>query len=151
METWPTTLASPSRIATNVCLRLLEQRARHDAALVDARLEPYPDRLLEELPSTDAGPDAAVEAREGVELAFVAAMQLLPPKQRAVLLLRDVLGWSAREVAQALDDTVAAVNSALQRARDRLERERAAETLVRSHFPSSPEREAALMRRWVEA
>ena len=55
------------RIATNVCLRLLEQRSRHDAALVDTRLEPYPDRLLEELPSSDAGPEAAVEAREGIE------------------------------------------------------------------------------------
>jgi RNA polymerase sigma-70 factor, ECF subfamily len=139
------------RIATNVCLRLLEQRARHDAALIDSRLEPYPDRLLEQIPSCDAGPEEAVEAREHIELAFVAAMQLLPPKQRAVLVLRDVLGWSAREVAQLLGDTVAAVNSALQRARERLERERIEQTLARRHLPSSPEQEAALMRRWVEA
>ena len=139
------------RIATNVCLRQLEQRARHDAAVIDARLEPYPDRLLEQVPSPDAGPAKVVEAREHVGLAFVAAMQLLPPKQRVVLVLRDVLGWSAREVAQLLDDTVAAVNSALQRARERLERERSEQTLVRRHQPSSPEHEAALMRRWVEA
>lgn len=139
------------RIATNVCLRMLDQRGRHDAARVDARLEPYPDRLLEELPAPEAGPESTVEARESIALAFVAAMQLLPPKQRAVLVLRDVLGWSAREVAHLLDDSVAAVNSALQRARERLERERAEQTLVRRHVPSSPESEAALMRRWVEA
>jgi RNA polymerase sigma-70 factor (ECF subfamily) len=139
------------RIATNVCFRMLEQRARRDAASIDSRLEPYPDRLLEQVPSPDAGPAEVVEAREHVELAFVAAMQLLPPKQRAVLVLRDVLGWSAREVAQLLDDTVGAVNSALQRARERLERERAEQTLVRRHQPASREQEAALMRRWVEA
>ena len=138
------------RIATNVCFRQLEQRARRDAAMIDSRLEPYPDRLLEQVPSRDAGPAEAAEAREYVELAFVAAMQLLPPKQRAVLVLRDVLGWSARDVAHLHDDTVAAVNSALQRARDRLERERTEQTLVRRHLPSSPKHEAALMRRWVE-
>ena len=104
------------RIATNVCLRMLEQRRRTPAA-IDAHLEPYPDVLLE--PET---PDGEAERREAVGLAFVAAMQLLSPRQRAVLVLRDVLDWSAREVADTLGVSVAAANSALQRARNRLER-----------------------------
>jgi RNA polymerase sigma-70 factor (ECF subfamily) len=139
------------RIATNVSLRMAEQRGRHTSAAVDARLQPYPDRLLEELPSAQRGPHAEVEAQEDVGLAFVAAMQLLPPKQRAVLLLRDVIGWSAREVAEHLEDSVPAVNSALQRARERLERERAKGTLARVHAPAGGGAEAAVMRRFQEA
>src|SRR5436190_10862583 len=86
------------RIATNVCLRMLEQRRRGGA--VDAHLEPYPQHAVEELAAQSQGPDALAESREAVGLAFVAAMQLLTPKQRAVLVLRDVLDWSAREVAE---------------------------------------------------
>jgi RNA polymerase sigma-70 factor (ECF subfamily) len=95
-------------IATNVCLSTIaRKRARPSEAIEDLEhLQPYPDRLLEDL-----------VLRETVELAFIAAIQLLPPKQRAVLILRDVLGWSAKEVAEALDDSVSAVTSALQRAR----------------------------------
>jgi RNA polymerase sigma-70 factor, ECF subfamily len=137
------------RIATNVCLRMLEQRNR--GATVDAHLEPYPEQLIAELPSAEAGPEAVVESREDVGLAFVAAVQLLPPKQRAVLVLRDVLGWSAREVAGLLDDSVAAVNSALQRARARLEREESERSLARAHRPKDAPTEAALMRRFQEA
>src|SRR5437667_581388 len=99
-------------VATNVCLTAIERRRKRPAEVIEDldHLQPYPDRLLDDL----------VE-RETVELAFITAIQLLSPKQRAVLILRDVLGWSATEVAEALDDSVAAVTSALQRARGSLE------------------------------
>lgn len=133
--------------ATNVCLTAIERRARApqaldpEAAEVAAYLQPFPDRLLET--------DLAVEERESIGLAFVSVMQLLPPRQRAVLVLRDVLGWSAKEVADLLEASVASVNSALQRARERLERERVAGRLARDHAPASPEREARLMEKFV--
>ena len=139
------------RIATNVCLRLIQQRRRRDAANVDSHLEPYPDRLLEGLPAPDLGPDAIAVERESIGLAFVTAMQLLPPKQRTVLVLRDVLGWSAREVADQLDDSVPAVNSALQRGRERLERERLEGTMTRIHAPRSRSAEARVMERFQQA
>jgi RNA polymerase sigma-70 factor (ECF subfamily) len=138
------------RIATNVCLRMIEQR-RDTAAYAYAHLQPYPDRLLEDLAAPDAGPHDVTSLRESVGLAFVAAMQLLPPKQRAVLVLRDALDWPAREVADLLDDSVPAVNSALQRARERLAREHDAGTLARVHASASAEVEAAVMRRFQEA
>jgi RNA polymerase sigma-70 factor (ECF subfamily) len=137
------------RIATNACLRALERRARTPEALdpeeaeIARYLQPYPDRLL--------APDLAVEERESVGLAFVSVMQLLPPRQRAVLVLRDVLGWSAQEVADLLEDSLASVNSALQRARAKLERERAAGRLARDHVPASPESEERVVRRFLAA
>jgi RNA polymerase sigma-70 factor (ECF subfamily) len=134
------------RIATNVCLRMIEQRTRRDAALVAAHLQPYPDALLD--PVT---PDREVERLETVRLAFVAAMQLLPPLQRAALILRDVLGWSASETAAALDTSIAAVNSALQRARGRVEREHREGTLARVHSPHDRRAETAVMERFVDA
>jgi RNA polymerase sigma-70 factor (ECF subfamily) len=123
------------RIATNVCLRMLEQRRRTPAP-VDAHLEPYPHEVIGPVASLGRGPEAVAETREAIGLAFVAAMQLLPPKQRAVLVLRDVLDCSAREVAELFDDTVPAVNSALQRARTRLAREHAEGSLARAHAPT---------------
>ena len=134
------------RIATNVCLRMIEQRGRIQADRIDAYLQPYPDELLE--PDT---PDREAERRESVGLAFVAAMQLLPPRQRGALVLRDVLGWSARETAEALGTSVPAANSALQRARDRVEREQREGTLARVHAPADAGTEEELMRRFVEA
>jgi len=137
------------RIATNVSLRAIERRARIPEALdpeeaeIASYLQPYPDRLLE--------PTAAVEERESIGLAFVSVMQLLPPRQRAVLVLRDVLGWSAREVADMLGDSVASVTSALQRARERLESERSAGRLARDHAPASSEAEALVMKKFVAA
>jgi RNA polymerase sigma-70 factor (ECF subfamily) len=84
-------------------------------------LEPYPDALLEGLPDSAPGPDARYEAREAVALAFVTALQRMPPRQRAALVLRDVLGYRASEVAAMLDATETSVNSALQRARATLD------------------------------
>ena len=139
------------RIATNVCLRMLEQRGRDPAATPGAHLEPYPDMLLADLASPAAGPEEIVEERERIGLAFVAAMQLLPPKQRVTVVLRDVLDWSAREVAELLDDSVPAVNSALQRGRDRLERERHERSLARPHAPANAAEEERVMRRFQEA
>src|SRR4029079_3451941 len=86
-------------------------------------LQPYPDRLLSELASSD-DPAAEIVARETIELTFIAALQLLTPRQRAVLLVRDVLGWSAAEGASLFGMTVVSVNSALQRSRATVQRNR---------------------------
>ena len=115
-------------IATNACLDVIDRRGRrllpqHLTPPADPRaailppsevgwLEPYPDALLDE-----ASPDEVAVDRETIELAFLVAIQHLPARQRAVLILRDVLGWSARETAEVVGTTVVAANSALQRAR----------------------------------
>jgi RNA polymerase sigma-70 factor (ECF subfamily) len=109
------------RIATNVCLDMIRRSSRrltsmHSFAEVPW-LQPYPDALLDEAAPTDDEPDAVVVERETIELAFLAALQLLPPRQRATLIARDVLGWHAAETATLLETSVAAANSALQRAR----------------------------------
>jgi RNA polymerase sigma-70 factor (TIGR02960 family) len=121
------------RIATNVCLDALRRRSRRPAPARSFAevpwLQPYPDRLLDEVAPRDDEPDALVVDRETIELAFLAALQALPPRQRAALIARDVLGWPASETASLLETSVAATNSALQRARatmqDRLPARRA--------------------------
>ena len=109
------------RIATNVCLDLLRRGSRRPAASPTFAevpwLQPYPDRLLDEAAPVDEQPDSIAVQRETIELVFLAAMQVLPPRQRAALIVRDVLGWPASETAELLETSVAAANSALQRAR----------------------------------
>jgi RNA polymerase sigma-70 factor (TIGR02960 family) len=108
------------KIATNACLDHIKAKGRRLATLESFKdlpwLQPYPDRLLDE----------EIIARETIELTFLAVIQLLPPRQRAVLIMRDVLDWPAEQVAEVLDLSVAAVNSALQRAR----------TTVRDRLPA---------------
>ncbi|WP_410643236.1 RNA polymerase subunit sigma-70 [Amycolatopsis sp. lyj-346] len=106
-------------IATNACLDLLAKCRPQPATGGEVRwLQPYPDQLLDELPAGGADePETAAVARETIELAYLVAVQHLAPRPRAVLILRDVLGWPAKEVAELLGDSVNSVNSALQRAR----------------------------------
>ncbi|MFD6415147.1 RNA polymerase subunit sigma-70 [Streptomyces sp. NPDC060194] len=140
------------RIATNACLDLLAKLRPEPATGGEVRwLQPYPDRLLDELPALAADePEALAVARETVELAYVAAVQHLAPRPRAVLILRDVLTWPAKDVAELLGDSVNSVNSALQRARAGL----------REHLPAERqdwtggEQDAgtrALVRRYTDA
>ncbi|MFG1740595.1 RNA polymerase subunit sigma-70 [Micromonospora chalcea] len=107
------------RIATNACLDLLAKCRPEPASGGEVRwLQPYPDRLLDELPAAGADePETVAVARETIELAYLVAVQHLAPRPRAVLILRDVLGWPAKDVAELLGDSVNSVNSALQRAR----------------------------------
>jgi len=135
------------KIATHVCLDMIRARSRQVRALTSYAeitwLTPYPDRLLDELPTPSADePEVVAVARETIELAFLAALQVLPPRQRAALLLRDVLGMTAVETAQLLDTSVPAANSAVQRARSMMQRNlpsRRAEWSVRE--PSAGEKE----------
>jgi RNA polymerase sigma-70 factor (TIGR02960 family) len=123
------------RIATNRCLNSLRSASRRPAKEWDVPnveppeptrlsevvwLEPYPDALLEGVSDVPLGPEARYEQTESISLAFVAALQALPPLQLAVLVLRDVLGFHANEVAEMLDSTLDSVNSALKRARAKL-------------------------------
>jgi RNA polymerase sigma-70 factor (TIGR02960 family) len=125
------------RIATNRCLDALRAARRRPAVNVLPTklglpgpnspgeviwLEPYPDVLLDELPDQTPGPEAQYEAREAISLAFVSALQLLPPRQRAVLILRDVLGFRSKEVAATLESSEESVSSALRHARAALRR-----------------------------
>jgi RNA polymerase sigma-70 factor (TIGR02960 family) len=122
------------RIATNRCLNALrdrERRPKEVPSIVEPPeptriaealwLEPYPDVLLEGVPNADPGPEARYEIRESVALAFVAGLQHLPPRQRAALVLSDVLGYQRSEVSEILDSSEASVKGALQRARETLD------------------------------
>ena len=112
------------KIATNACLDALDKRPRTVSATGEVLwLQPYPDHLLEELGGEGDDPEAAVVSKETIELAYLVAIQRLVPLQRAVLILRDVLGLSAKETADVLETSAAAVNSALQRARARMSEE----------------------------
>jgi RNA polymerase sigma-70 factor, ECF subfamily len=151
------------RINTNACLRLLERRPRRlvpweagPPAEPGARpqppadlpwLQPYPDLLLDE----GAQPDDAVVARETIELAFLASIQHLPPRQRAVLILRDALDWSASETAAVLEMSVAAVNSALQRARATLKERLPAARLEWATAADAEHAERSLLEKYMEA
>jgi RNA polymerase sigma-70 factor (ECF subfamily) len=151
------------RIATNVCLDMLNGRQRRarpmdlgPAQAADIALlgEPQPEATwILPVPDgrvlpTDGDPAEVAEMRETIRLAFIAALQHLPPRQRAVLILRDVLRWKAAEVAELLDTTVVSVNSALQRARAAL----AEINLADDHLPSEMDDEQrALLARYVDA
>jgi RNA polymerase sigma-70 factor (ECF subfamily) len=129
------------RIATNVCLDAIARRRKRIAPVDGAPgaspgdsaaaqppalapwIEPYRDGMLD-VADAAAAPDARYERRETLELALIAALQRLPPRQRAVLILRDVLGFSAKETAESLDTTVPAVNGAVLRARRAIEKRR---------------------------
>ncbi|MEV0385094.1 RNA polymerase subunit sigma-70 [Nonomuraea sp. NPDC050643] len=149
------------RIATNACLDLLSGPARSREIAVGvgsgspfaevAWLQPYPDRLLDLAAPSHGEPDAVTVERETIELAYLAAIQHLPPRQRAVLILRDVAGWPAEETSGALELSVSAVKSALQRAR----------ATLRAHLPAwrsqwgpataPTDDERAVLRRYMEA
>jgi RNA polymerase sigma-70 factor, ECF subfamily len=151
------------RIATNRCLNMLRDRGRRpqEAPLMPEPpeptrrsepvwLDPYPDVLLDGVADASPGPDARYEMREAVGLAFVAALQQLPPRQRAALVLRDVLGFHGAEVADMLGTSEASVKGALQRARATIDARLPAAGRERAPLPSSaPERE--LVGRFVDA
>ncbi|HEY7890078.1 MAG TPA: sigma-70 family RNA polymerase sigma factor [Steroidobacteraceae bacterium] len=155
------------QIATRVCLDALRQRKHVRRMLPEAQsppaaalpsgqpsldemwLEPYPDSELDDVSEEAAGPEIRYERHESVRLAFIAAIQYLPPRQRAILLLIDVLGWSPGETATLIGGSVASINSALQRARA---------TLTRHYPEGGPDRhhdfavdQSALLDRYVQA
>ena len=142
------------RIATNRCLNALRDSGRRSVPVrpdlpqptrvgEPTWLEPYPDAMIEGVTDLAPGPATRYELKESVALAFVTGLQHLPPRQRAVLVLRDVLGFHADEVAEMLDTSAASVNSALQRARGTLE---ARPAVSRERAPLAALRERARRR-----
>ena len=156
------------RIATNACLNALERRQRRvlppdivpatefarNEAVWDHEipwLQPYPDEWLEPSAPSRAEPDAVVVARETIELTYLAAIQHFPPRQRAILILRDSLGWSAKEVATLLELSVPSVNSALQRARATMRARLPERRLDWSTITEPTDDERAVLRRYMDA
>jgi RNA polymerase sigma-70 factor (ECF subfamily) len=155
------------RIATNACLDALAGRKRAKRFLPDQRapatlkmpdgtpatdvawLEPYPDSQMESVADDAPDPEARAASRQAVRLAFVAAIQQLPPRQRAVLLLCDVLGWSAAEAAGLLGGSIASINSALQRSRETLQKRDPESRAPAAPAPNAMQRE--LLGRYVRA
>jgi RNA polymerase sigma-70 factor (ECF subfamily) len=146
------------RIATNRCLNALRDARRRPPEPVPpftppeptrhgevTWLQPYPDAVLEQVPDSAPGPESRYRMREAVELAFIVGLQQLPPRQAAVLVLRDVLGYTTAEVADLLDTSATAVKGALQRARERLEKVDA------DRVPLPEPQERALTRRFADA
>ena len=155
------------KIATNTCLTQIERRPKRvlpvdygpptdphlgpgEPVVESVWLEPYPDEMLG-IEDGLAAPEARYEQREGVELAFIAALQHLPANQRAVLILREVLGFSAKEVAETLDTTVASVNSALQRARSAVDERVPEQTQQATLRDLGDDAVRDLVRRYVDA
>jgi RNA polymerase sigma-70 factor (ECF subfamily) len=142
------------RIATNVCLDLIRRRRRRPVAARSFAdlpwIQPYPDVLLDEMAPAADEPDAVAVGRETIELTFLAALQSLPPRQRAALVARDVLGWPASETAVLLGTTVAAANSALQRARVTMQRQLPARRADWT-APEVSAEERALLHRFIDA
>src|SRR5437660_1747589 len=151
------------RIATNQCLNAIRAASRRIPAEPTPPfeppeptrrgeitwLQPYPGTLLEGIPDTAPGPDVRYQATEAIELAFVAGLQRMPPRQAAALLLRDVLGFPAEETAAMLGTSPVAVKGTLQRARAALDRSRAESGGVGARPPSADER--AVARRFADA
>ena len=142
------------RIATNACLDAIRRKGRRAEEVSSFAeipwLQPYPDRLLDEVAPRVDEPDAVVVARETIELGFLALIQILPARQRAVLILRDVLEFSAQETADALETSVASVNSALQRARATLGDRAPAPRAEWSGDAELSEQERELLRGFIE-
>jgi RNA polymerase sigma-70 factor (ECF subfamily) len=142
------------QIATNACLDVRRQavrRAGSNGGIPPLShlpwIQPYPDRLLDQIAPSQDEPDAVLVARETIELTFLAALQLLPPRQRAVLILRDILDWSTAETAELLDTGASAVNSALQRARATIRKHWSRESPPQA--PTASER--SLLRSYIQA
>jgi RNA polymerase sigma-70 factor (ECF subfamily) len=156
------------RIATNVCLNKLERSPRRVmppdvvAATNDLKvppkwapelpwLQPFPDQLLESIAPRETEPDAVFISRETIELVYLAAIQHLPPRQRAVLILRDALDWSAKETADLLEMSPASVNSALQRARSTMRARLPRRDTEEATQTSPTEQERAVLQQFMDA